>query len=67
VNDFPTIYLMTGGGPTNSTTTLIVLAYRTVFQNFQVGTGVAIAFVLAATLVVISVVLYRQIRKVEPA
>jgi multiple sugar transport system permease protein len=67
VNDFPSIYLLTGGGPTNSTTTLIVLAYRTVFQNFQVGTGVAIAFVLAAALVLISVVLYRQIRKVEPA
>ncbi|GIH17240.1 carbohydrate ABC transporter permease [Rugosimonospora africana] len=67
VNDFPSIYLLTGGGPANSTTTLIVLAYRTVFQNFQVGTGVAIAFVLTAALVLVSVVLYRQIRKVETA
>ena len=46
VNDFPTIYLLTGGGPVNATTSLVVLAYRTVFQNFQVGPGVAIAFIM---------------------
>jgi multiple sugar transport system permease protein len=67
VNDFPSVYLLTGGGPSDSTTTLIVLAYRTVFQNFQVGTGVAIAFVMTAALVLMSVLLYRQIKKVEPA
>ncbi|MGG5174507.1 carbohydrate ABC transporter permease [Pseudarthrobacter sp. J1763] len=63
VNDFPTIYLLTGGGPVNSTTSLVVLAYRTVFQDFQTGPGVAIAFLMTITLVVISTILYRQIRK----
>src|SRR5207253_178145 len=63
VNDFPTIYLLTGGGPVDSTTSLVVLAYRTVFQDFQTGPGVAIAFLMTMTLVVISVILYRQIRK----
>ncbi|MEV6588724.1 carbohydrate ABC transporter permease [Streptomyces acidicola] len=63
VNDFPTVYLLTGGGPESSTTTLVVLAYRAVFQNFQVGQGVAIAFLMSFTLVVISTVLYRQVRK----
>ena len=29
VNDFPTIYLLTGGGPVDATTSLVVLAYRT--------------------------------------
>lgn len=65
VNDFPTIFLLTGGGPVNSTTSLIVLAYRTVFQNFQTGPGVATAYVMTLVLIVISVVLYRQIRKVN--
>jgi multiple sugar transport system permease protein len=65
VNDFPTIFLLTGGGPVDSTTSLVVLAYRTVFQNFQTGPGVAVAFVMTLVLVVISVVLYRQIRKVN--
>jgi len=64
VNDFPTIFLLTGGGPVNATTSLVVMAYRTVFQNFQTGPGVAIAFLMTLVLVVISVVLYRQIRKV---
>lgn len=63
VNDFPTIFLLTGGGPVNSTQTLVVLAYTTVFQNFQTGPGVAIAFLMTIVLVAVSVTLYRQIRK----
>lgn len=63
VNDFPTIFLLTGGGPVDATTSLVVLSYRTVFQNFQVGPGVSIAFLMTLALVVVSVVLYRQIRK----
>ena len=63
VNDFPTVYLLTGGGPVGSTTTLIVLAYQSVFQNFQTGPGVAIAFLMTIVLVVVSALLYRQIRK----
>jgi multiple sugar transport system permease protein len=65
VNDFPTIFLLTGGGPVNSTTSLVVMAYRTVFQDFQTGTGVSIAFLMTAVLVVVSVALYRQIAKVN--
>jgi len=65
VNDFPTIFLLTGGGPVNATQSLVVLAYQTVFQNYQVGPGVAIAFLMTIVLVIISVLLYRQIRKVN--
>jgi multiple sugar transport system permease protein len=65
VNDFPTIFLLTGGGPVQSTQTLVVMAYVTVFQNYQTGPGVAIAFLMTLVLVIISVVLYRQIRKVN--
>lgn len=63
VNDFPTIFLLTGGGPVDATTSLVVLSYRTVFQNFQVGPGVSIAFLMTSALVVVSAVLYRQIRR----
>jgi multiple sugar transport system permease protein len=65
VNDFPTIFLLTGGGPVNATQTLVVLSYVTVFQNFQTGPGVAIAFLMTLVLIVISVALYRQIKKVQ--
>ena len=65
VNDFSTIFLLTGGGPVNATQTLVVLAYLTVFQNFQTGPGVAIAFLMTLVLIVVSVVLYRRIKEVQ--
>ncbi|MET1007685.1 MAG: sugar ABC transporter permease, partial [Propionibacteriaceae bacterium] len=65
VNDFPTIFLLTGGGPVNATQSLVVLAYNTVFQNFDTGTGVAVAFLMTMVLIVVSVTLFRQIRKVQ--
>jgi multiple sugar transport system permease protein len=49
----------------NATQSLVVLAYTTVFQNFQTGPGVAIAFLMTLVLIVISVALYRQIKKVQ--
>ena len=65
INDFPTIFLLTGGGPVNATNTLVVLAYQTVFANFQTGPGIAIAFMMTLVSVLISIVLFRQIRKVD--
>lgn len=63
VNDFPTVFLLTQGGPENSTETLVVYSYLKVFQEYDTGHGVAIAFIMTFVLVVISVVLYRQITK----
>lgn len=63
VNDFATIYLLTGGGPVNATTSLIVLAYRSVFQDFLPGYGVAISFMMTIVLVALSLLLFRQVRK----
>lgn len=63
VNDFATIYLMTGGGPVNATTSLIVLAYRSVFQDFLPGYGVAISFMMTIVLVTLSILLFRQVRR----
>src|SRR3954453_7577790 len=65
VNDFPTVFLLTGGGPVNATQSLVVLAYQTVFADFETGPGVAVAFLMTLVLVVISVTLYRQIRKAQ--
>ncbi|AYG04083.1 carbohydrate ABC transporter permease [Gryllotalpicola protaetiae] len=63
VNDFPTVFLLLGqGGRAN---TLVVQAYESVFLNNQVGPGVATAFIMTIVLVVVSVVLYRQIQKVN--
>jgi len=63
VNDFPTIFLLTQGGPNGATTSLILLAYQDAFQNLQTGPATAVAFMMTAVLVVISTVLYQQIKK----
>jgi multiple sugar transport system permease protein len=63
VNDFPTIYLLTRGGPLDATTSLIVLAYKTTFLDFLPGAGIAIAFLMTAVMIALSVILLRQIRK----
>jgi multiple sugar transport system permease protein len=43
---FTLIYVMTGGGPGNSTLTLPILAYQNAFQFSQLGYGTAIATIL---------------------
>ncbi|MEV7391331.1 sugar ABC transporter permease [Streptomyces sp. NPDC091215] len=63
VNDFPTIFLLTGGGPVDATNSLVVYSYRLVFQNFQPGYGVAVAFLMTAVLTAVAAVLFRQIRR----
>ena len=63
INDFPTIYLLTRGGPLQATTSLVVLAFRTVFFDFLPGNGLAIAFFMTAVMIVLSAVLLRQIRR----
>jgi multiple sugar transport system permease protein len=62
VNDFPTIFLLTGGGPVNATQTLMVMAYREVFQSFDTGTGVSISLLMTGVLVVVSVFLFRRLK-----
>ena len=40
---FDSIYVLTGGGPGNSTETLSIYAYKTLFQTLQFGYGSALA------------------------
>lgn len=43
---FDAIYVLTGGGPGNSTETLSIYAYKTLFQTLQFGYGSALATVM---------------------
>jgi multiple sugar transport system permease protein len=45
---FTLIFTMTGGGPSNKSTTLPILMYDNAFNNFDIGQGNAIAVVLLA-------------------
>jgi multiple sugar transport system permease protein/sn-glycerol 3-phosphate transport system permease protein len=49
--DFDQVFMMTQGGPVNSTTVLVYYLYEQAFQNYQVGLGSAIAVILLTLLV----------------
>lgn len=61
---FDSIYVLTGGGPANSTETLSIYAYKTLFQSLEFGYGSALAvsvFVLVALVALPYVFLLRRV------
>ena len=62
IRRFEIIYLLTGGGPLDSTNTLVVNVYRTAFQNQQLGRAAAIG-VLGLLLSLVITVIYFAIER----
>ena len=56
---FDYVYLLTGGGPGESTSTMTYYAFRMGFTAYDMGYASAIAFVLALLLVGVSAVYFR--------
>jgi multiple sugar transport system permease protein len=56
-------YVMTKGGPGDSTYTTVLLVYQTAFQNLQFGYASAISVVLFAVLLVITALQFTASRK----
>lgn len=53
-NIFNQIWLITQGGPNNSTATLGIWTYLTAFNTFKIGTGAAISVITTIMLLIIS-------------
>lgn len=53
---FSEVYVMTKGGPLNSTTTMVLYMYNTAFSSLQLGKGSAIAYILMIFIMLISAV-----------
>jgi len=51
---FDVIYVMTGGGPANTTETLSIYAYRTYFQALQFGYGSSVALVQVGLMIALT-------------
>jgi ABC-type sugar transport system permease subunit len=49
--DFDQIFVMTQGGPVNSTNVLVYYLYEQAFQNHRVGVGSAVAVILLLLLI----------------
>jgi multiple sugar transport system permease protein len=59
---FDSIYVLTGGGPANSTETLSIYAYKVLFQTLDFGYGSALAVAVLITTGLITLVYARLLR-----
>lgn len=59
VNDFETPFLLTQGGPSNATESLMILAYKDTFARNTVGAGSAVAFISLIILMLLAILMMR--------
>ncbi|GAA0291165.1 multiple sugar transport system permease protein [Gracilibacillus halotolerans] len=64
---FDLVYVMTGGGPANSTQVLSTLSYQFSFQNFDFGLGASVANILFVILLIISIIYIKMTDEDEVA
>ena len=62
---FDLVYVMTGGGPVDSTEVLSTYSYKLSFQQFQFGQGAAAACVLFACLFIVALIYLKTISTSE--
>ena len=62
---FDQFYVLTHGGPDNSTVTVVLALYNKAFQSFRLGSAAAEAVVLLVALVVINLIQLRLLRNRE--
>ena len=60
---FDAVYVLTGGGPGNSTETLSIYAYKTLFQTLQFGYGSAQAVIMFALVMLMTAAYLLMLRQ----
>ena len=56
---FTNVYIMTNGGPANSTMVFVLYLYQSAFQYLRMGYGSALAWVLFAIILVLTLLVFR--------
>ncbi len=62
---FDIIYGMTGGGPANSTDTILNMAYRYIFSDFNYGMGAAMSTIITLIIMLFSIMYVFLLRAKE--
>jgi ABC-type sugar transport system permease subunit len=62
-NDFGLPFVLTGGGPANSTTPLILLSYKEAFQRYNIGYGTSLAIISMVLMLALGAVYLRMQRR----
>ncbi|MDD2333964.1 MAG: sugar ABC transporter permease [Mesotoga sp.] len=65
LQSFTEMYVMTGGGPLQSTTTVGLLIYRAAFDYMDMGYASSMSFVLGIIIMILSVVSFRSRQQKE--
>lgn len=60
---FDAIYVLTGGGPANTTETLSIYAYKVLFQTLQFGYGSTISLAIFICVGIITIIYVRLLRR----
>jgi ABC-type sugar transport system permease subunit len=58
-NNFGLPFVLTGGGPANATTPLILLSYKEAFQHYNIGYGTSLAVIAMAFMLLLGIVYLR--------
>jgi ABC-type sugar transport system permease subunit len=56
---FDLIWIMTHGGPANSTQTIAIYAYQTAYQGFDFGRGAALGYLIALVIMILAAIYLR--------
>jgi multiple sugar transport system permease protein len=62
---FDQFFILTKGGPDNSTVTIVQLIYREAFQRQNLGTAAAVSVALLVALLILNIVQFRGLRRGE--
>lgn len=65
INEFESVWLLTGGGPSGATEVIGVFSYRTAMTNMQLGKGVAVSLLAMPVLLVLIALVSRKMLKEE--
>lgn len=62
---FDQFFILTKGGPDNSTVTIVQLIYREAFQRLDLGTAAALSIIVLAALLLLNVLQFRGLRRAD--
>ncbi|WP_328847242.1 carbohydrate ABC transporter permease [Streptomyces sp. NBC_00258] len=62
---FDQFFILTKGGPDNSTVTVVQLIYREAFQRLNLGTAAALSIIVLAVLLLLNVLQFRGLRRAD--
>jgi multiple sugar transport system permease protein len=62
---FDQFYILTRGGPSNSTVSVVMVIYREAFTRFNLGTAAALSTIVLVALLVLNALQFRVLRGSE--